>query len=332
MRDLGDCSARVLGRAGTGLSHHALMVGSSLVALVAALGPVAAQTIPARSPSTLDAFGVPLTAAQFDTPEYRADWGLARINAATAYARGFTGQGVMVAVVDSGIDPNHPEFHDAISPLSRNFILFSPNHPLIDTDTSANHGTHVSGTIGARRDGYGMMGVAFDSTILSLPTRYNSIELADAIDYAAASGARVLNGSYGPNYSKPRDQNGNPNPYYYQLTSQSYYQPYVDLEHEAIVNAAKNDVLMVFAAGNDGTYQPKLAHDPEGNALLPFIKPSNSSGNVYHFVDKDGTNITNTVDYSDTSGYIIAVVATDRGNKIADFSNGRVPGCGVARR
>ncbi|MGT2488605.1 S8 family serine peptidase [Methylobacterium oryzae CBMB20] len=232
----------------------------------------------------------------------------------------------MVAVVDSGIDPNHPEFHGAISPLSRNFILFGPSHPLIDTDANSNHGTHVSGTIGARRDGYGMMGVAFDSTILSLPTRYNFIELADAIDYAAASGARVLNGSYGPNYSKPRDQNGNINPYYYQLTSQSYYQPYTDLEHEAIVNAAKNDVLMVFAAGNDGIYQPKLARDPEGNALLPFIKPSNSAGNVYNFVDKDGINITNTVDYSDTNGYIIAVVATDRGNKIADFSNR----CGVA--
>jgi len=68
-----------------------LLVGSSLATLALALGPVAAQTVPARSPSTFDAFGVPLTASQFDTPEYRADWGLAAINAATAYARGYTG-------------------------------------------------------------------------------------------------------------------------------------------------------------------------------------------------------------------------------------------------
>ncbi|MBP0656556.1 hypothetical protein J8J20_22035, partial [Mycobacterium tuberculosis] len=86
------------------------------------LGPVAAQTVPARSPSTFDAFGVPLTASQFDTPEYRADWGLAAINAATAYARGYTGLGVLVAVIDSGIDPTNPEFNLRISSQSRNFI------------------------------------------------------------------------------------------------------------------------------------------------------------------------------------------------------------------
>lgn len=71
--------------------------------------------MPTRPPSIVNAFGVPLLATQFDTPEYRADWGLGAINAATAYARGFTGLGVLVAVVDSGIDPAHPEFFGQIS-------------------------------------------------------------------------------------------------------------------------------------------------------------------------------------------------------------------------
>ncbi len=128
LRDLGDCSARVLGGERTSPSHHALIVCCSLVVLITALGPVAAQTIPARSPSTLDVFGAPLAAAQFDTTEYRADWGSAKINAATAYARGFTGLGVMVAVVDSGIDLLIPNF---ITPFHPYRVISSMDFGLI---------------------------------------------------------------------------------------------------------------------------------------------------------------------------------------------------------
>ncbi|KTS09406.1 peptidase S8, partial [Methylobacterium radiotolerans] len=326
LRDLGDCSARVLGGERTSPSHHALIVCCSLVVLITALGPVAAQTIPARSPSTLDVFGAPLAAAQFDTTEYRADWGSAKINAATAYARGFTGLGVMVAVVDSGIDPTHPEFHNTISPLSRNFINGFRPYTLVDTDKNNDHGTHVSGTIGAGRNSYGMMGVAFDSTILSLPTIFKETETSAAINYAATVGARVLNGSYGPGYSKPFNPDGTVNYRYRYLDSQEYNQDRSILDYHAIVNATKKDVLLVFTAGNDGIYQPKLAANPEGNALLPFIKPSNSGSNIYTFEDENGTIVTSSVDFSGVSGYIVAVVATDINNNLADFSNR----CGVA--
>lgn len=70
-----------------------LLVGSSLATLALALGPVAAQTVPARSPSTLG-----LTKQDFETREYWNDWGLGAINASTAYARGFTGLGVLESV------------------------------------------------------------------------------------------------------------------------------------------------------------------------------------------------------------------------------------------
>ena len=98
-----------------GPARRGLMLGCSLFALMAALGPATAQNLARRPPSDLG-----LTASDFDTPEYRADWGLAQINAATAYARGFTGLGVLVAVYDTGIDRTHPEFTGRISSASEN--------------------------------------------------------------------------------------------------------------------------------------------------------------------------------------------------------------------
>jgi subtilase-type serine protease len=262
-----------------------LLVGSSLATLALALGPVAAQTVPARSPSTFDAFGVPLTASQFDTPEYRADWGLAAINAATAYARGYTGLGVLVAVIDSGIDPTNPEFNLRISSQSRNFIQGLNPSLLYDTDIKYGHGTHVSGTIGAARDNTGMMGVAFDSNIISLFDLRNTI---DAIETATQNNARVLNGSYGPVMSSPTVDRL-PNPTYRKLERQEYGISDI-YQAQALSEAAQHDVLMVFAAGNDRKTQPDVTQDPSGAAFYPFIKPENASSGIYQFYTRPGTD------------------------------------------
>jgi subtilase-type serine protease len=42
--------------------------------------------------------------------EYQANWGLPMINALPAFLTGYTGKGVVVAIVDTGLDVNHPEF------------------------------------------------------------------------------------------------------------------------------------------------------------------------------------------------------------------------------
>ena len=57
--------------------------------------------------------------ASWRTPEYRADWGLEAMHAADAYAAGYTGLGVTVGVVDSGLFSAHPEFADGrVRPLT----------------------------------------------------------------------------------------------------------------------------------------------------------------------------------------------------------------------
>jgi len=104
---------------------------------------------------------------------------------------------VVVAVVDSGIDPTQPD-------LAGNVL---PGHDFVNGDDDASddngHGTSVAGVIGARgNDKFGMAGVSWNSKLLPVKaadaqggiTTANGI---DALAYAADQGAQIVNGSYG---------------------------------------------------------------------------------------------------------------------------------------
>ena len=129
----------------------------------------------------------------FETAEYNADWGLKAMHASKAYALGFTGKGVAVAVMDSGALLSHSELSgerfDAVEHsgkysstgnhyqqgangvgdefgngdyvAGKDFKVDGNFMPHVN-DT---HGTHVTGTVGANKDGQGMHGVAFDANI-----------------------------------------------------------------------------------------------------------------------------------------------------------------------
>lgn len=201
--------------------------------------------------------------SQFRTPEFYASGTLAQIRAEYAYARGLTGRGVVVAIIDSGLYVEHPEFANRVSPLRYNFGATQGPHDVSDLDASGRyegHGTHVAGIIGAARDGMKMHGVAYNATLLPLRTRFEA-NMADLpmIDYAIKSGAKVLNGSYGPDGAPPaeiEDEYGNaiPNPYFdrdnlprFQVVlAVNAVQSYATLKR-----ADQADVVMIFAAGNE---------------------------------------------------------------------------------
>lgn len=187
-----------------------------------------------------------------------------------------------------------------------------------------------------------MMGVAFESTLLSLnaimgPAEANfikqrlglneiSTDANAAVDFAAANGARVLNGSYGPSLPTKLilDDNGNviSNPYYVQLKIQSYEYGDALAEYSALKRATDKGMLLVFAAGNEREDQEKVAVNPTGVAFYPFIRPSNANIGVYQLNDGQNRPIDQSkVDFSDLSGYIVSVVATDKNNQIGSFSN-----------
>jgi subtilisin family serine protease len=109
-------------------------------------------------------------ASEFETEEYAGMGALDMINASSAYARGATGEGVTVGVIDSGVYEEHAEFSrgsgDKVTYAGSDYSIDTPR-----TDEALGHGTIVAGVIAANRDnnnfgsGFKMHGVAFDASI-----------------------------------------------------------------------------------------------------------------------------------------------------------------------
>lgn len=139
------------------------------------------------------------------------------IQAPAVWSQGFTGQGVTVAVIDSGIDFNHPDLAGNIDRVRGQDFVNSTNQP-IDQD---GHGTQVAGIVAGNTDGSGITGAAPSAKILPLrvfpdqvPTDYPGTSaqywkrvfdptLAAAIRYAVRKGVRVLQISLGNNPTDP---------------------------------------------------------------------------------------------------------------------------------
>ncbi|QBX36538.1 peptidase S8 [Brevundimonas sp. S30B] len=129
---------------------------------------------------------------------------MANVNAISAWQSGATGRGVTVSVVDSGIQMDHPDLATNISPLSTDIVV--GRNQIMGQDR---HGTRVSGVIAAPFNDYGTVGVAYNATILSIRADisnctdpdntvcFRGSDLARALDYAVANGAKVINLSLG---------------------------------------------------------------------------------------------------------------------------------------
>lgn len=152
--------------------------------------PVAAPT-----PTPTPAPGPTPTPTAFDTAEYRASGGAVSMNALAAYTRGFSGAGIKVAVIDTGLDIDNPDFTGRIDPASADL---TSGARLADAN---GHGTGVTALLAARRDGVGTHGVAFDATIIAFRAEppcatscfMSLAAVEEGIDRARIAGARVIN-------------------------------------------------------------------------------------------------------------------------------------------
>ena len=111
-----------------------------------------------------------------------------------------TGVDQTVAVVDSGIQADHPDFVGQIADAKDFIGAGSPTEGAPDGD---GHGTHVSGTVAAVRDnGVGVAGAAPAAKLMALRVLDNNgngfdSDIAQAFRYAGESGARIVNASLG---------------------------------------------------------------------------------------------------------------------------------------
>jgi len=126
------------------------------------------------------------------------DWGIELLNIPSLW-RLTQGEGIKVAVLDTGIDITHPDLADNIAD-TRDFSGSS-----VGVADMNGHGTHVAGIIAARRDGKGVVGVAPKATlligkVLGDDGYGSSISISNGIRWAADSGADIISMSLGSQY------------------------------------------------------------------------------------------------------------------------------------
>ena len=171
------------------------------------------------------------------------------------------GQGVTVAVLDTRIDHDHPDLDVARSFAFRDQYDRRPG----------DHGTHVAGTIAARRDGRGIHGVAYNADLVGLsvldpdgtaidrfPYLQPNTDVASAIASAAGLDRTYIDRS--PYTGRPISSKRSNPAASSQIMNMSFRSsdPYGDIR-SAMRDAASAGRIMVAALGNDGISGPSGA-------------------------------------------------------------------------
>jgi subtilase family protein len=182
-----------------------------------------------------------------DDPDAK-HWAYGALNLPAAWEMTTGSPEIVIAIVDSGVDPEHPDLHDAILP-GYDFVEGRPGATPVD-----GHGTGVAGTAAARSgNGIGGVGACFRCSVLPLQVVGGggialNVDIAEAIDYAVDHGAAVVNVSLIGPHSPP------------QLEA-------------AIRRARAAGVLVVAAAGNDARDNPQFPAAVPGTVSVGAVAP-----------------------------------------------------------
>ncbi|MBE9197994.1 MULTISPECIES: S8 family peptidase [unclassified Nodularia (in: cyanobacteria)] len=244
------------------------------------------------------------------------NWGADLVQAPAAWAQGYTGRGIVIAVLDTGVDYNHADLKNNIwtnpGEIPGNRIDDDGNGYIDDAqgwsfaDNSNNvidvngHGSHVAGSIAGGNNGFGVTGIAYDAKIMPVKVLNDegagsTNSVADGIYYAVNNGANVINLSLGGNF------------------------PNSTLE-AAIQYASSKGAVVVMAAGNNGypftNYPARYANNwglavgavDSNNKMANF---SNQAGmNAFPYVTAPGVGIYSSVPGNQYATYSGTSMAT----------------------
>ncbi|WLD91565.1 S8 family peptidase [Alkalihalobacillus sp. AL-G] len=240
----------------------------------------------------------PIEVSTTNTKHNEIPKGINMIEAPRMWDIGYKGRGVVVAVLDTGCEYNHPDLQGQVID-GRNFTSDYNGNPEIFLDNHY-HGTHVSGTIAAGLNGFGVAGVAPEASLLILKvirgngtSTYESLieGIEYAIDWRGRDGeqVRVISLSLGGGINDPR-------------------------LHSAIKRAVAQGILVVCSAGNLGDGK-RYTFKKTYPAYYPEVV---CVGAVSE--DKKPADFTNTNDEIDLVAPGVNIVSTYTNNKYAELS------------
>ncbi len=190
-------------------------------------------------------------------PQQTLPWGVDRIDADLAWAT-TKGTGVKVAIVDTGIDMDHP---DLAANIKGGFNAIAPSRKYKDPnnfDDDHGHGSHCAGIVAAVDNTIGVVGVAPEAWLYGVKvldgagSGYDS-DIIEGVQWCVDNGIQVISMSFG-GYED----------------DQTF--------HDAMDAAWNAGCLLVAAAGNDGYEDPDLL--PAGYSSVMAISAMNSSDNI----------------------------------------------------
>ena len=249
--------------------------GGSVESSVAALSPTLFPAIQQNrfSPSLNTA--PPSTINAYKTSEYNAQWGLEKIKAAEAYGlleyngKAIAGSGTKIAIADDGVRSTHQEINANYNATGQYNV------------SGSDHGTHVASVAaGVKSNNTGMHGVAFNSKIISINV-FKGNGLAIGIEKAVASGAKVINMSFG--YVNEDDSR----PLFVDIGSSGYNNKRSELKSE-MDSAVSGDIFVAIASGNESNHSrvdvpAVLAGDSYFNAQVIVVSAVDSNNNIASF-------------------------------------------------
>ena len=226
----------------------------------------------------------------------------------------YTGEGTLIAVIDSGIEYDHEDFkRNGVSTISDKSAYFETNertgtvtvkkasqygYSVLSHDREddgyggkewVDHGSNVSGTAAASNNGFGTVGIAPGANILALKIDFYDPSINAAIEYAVDNGADVINMSLGG-----FDTDEYPSGWgdYASAGTKTAFKDAIDYAYE-------HGVIVVAAAGNESTdcrsYPACNDHVVSVGALEPYTDKFDSEYSNYN---KSGQSAATTVPVS----------------------------------